>query len=155
MTMPAQQTFRFQAGFTLVEMLVVVMIIAMIASVCLPMLGRPSEKLRLRATTGEVIAALRLTREAAIVRNIETALMIDVDQHTLQSAVVPLRRLAPDVTAKLEFAAPEQTGRSSGGFRFFPDGSSTGGTVTLSLHDQQERICVQWLTGEARQPPNC
>ena len=94
-------------------------------------------------------------REAAIVRHIETVLMFDVDRHTLQSVVVPLRRFAPDVVAKLQFATPEQVGQSGGGFRFFPDGSSTGGTLTLSLRDQREVICVQWLTGEARQPPHC
>jgi general secretion pathway protein H len=146
---------RWKSGFTLVEMLVVVTIIALIASVALPMLGRPSEKLRLRALADGTIAALRLTREAAIVRHIETVLMIDVDKHTLQSLVVPLRRFAPDVVAKLQFAAPEQAGRTTGGFRFYPDGSSTGGTLTLSLRDEREVICVQWLSGEARQPPHC
>ena len=144
-----------QAGFTLVEMLVVVMIIALAASVAMPLLGRPSDSLRLKAMTGEIVAAMRLTREAAIVRDTETTLMIDVDRHTLQSAVVPLRRFAPDVDAKLQFAAPEQAGRSTGGFRFFPDGSSTGGVLTLLLRGRQEKICVQWLTGEARQPPDC
>jgi general secretion pathway protein H len=136
-------------------MLVVVTIIALIASVALPMLGRPSDKLRLRAIADGMITALRLTREAAVVRNIETALMIDVDRHTLQSVVVPPRQFAPEVVAKLQFAAPEQTSQSGAGFRFYPDGSSTGGTVTLSLHDQREIICVLWLTGEARQPPHC
>jgi general secretion pathway protein H len=146
---------RWERGFTLVEMLVVVAIIALVASVALPMLGRPSEKLRLRAVADGAIAALRLTREAAVVRNVETVLMIDVDRHTLQSVVVPLRRFAPEVVAKLQFAAPEQAGQSAGGFRFYPDGSSTGGTLTLSLHDQREVICVLWLTGEARQLPRC
>jgi general secretion pathway protein H len=145
---------RWKPGFTLVEMLVVVAIIALIASVALPMLGRPSDKLRLRAIADGMIAALRLTREAAIVRNIETVLTIDVDRHILQSVVVPPRQFAPEVVAKLQFAAPEQTGQS-GGFRFFPDGSSTGGTVTLWLHDQHEIICVLWLTGESHQPPHC
>jgi general secretion pathway protein H len=155
MKTPSRCRHGSEAGFTLVEMLVVVTIIALIASVALPMLGRPSEKLRLRAIADGLIAALRLTREAAIVRNVETVLTIDVDRHTLQSVVVPLRRFAPEVVAKLQIAAPEQAGQSTDGLRFYPDGSSTGGTLTLSLHDQREIICVQWLTGEARQPPHC
>ena len=101
------------------------------------------------------MAALRITREAAILRNAETALTIDVEGRTLQSQVVPRRAFAADVAAKLEFAAPEWTARSTGGFRFFPDGSSTGGTVTLSLRDKQAKICVLWLTGEARLGPDC
>jgi general secretion pathway protein H len=155
MTTSSPCRYRWEAGFTLVEMLVVVTIIALIASVALPVLGRPSDKLRLRAIADGMIAALRLTREAAIVRNIETVLMIDADKHSLQSVVVPPRRFAPEVVAKLQFAAPEQSGQSAAGFRFYPDGSSTGGTLTLLLHDQQEIICVLWLTGEARQPPHC
>jgi general secretion pathway protein H len=155
MTMSLRCRYRRKSGFTLVEMLVAVTIIALIASVALPMLGRPSEKLRLRAVVDGTIAALRLTREAAIVRNVETVLMIDVDRHTLQSVAVPPRQFGPEVVAKLLFAAPEQSGQSAAGFRFFPDGSSTGGTVTFSLHDQRELICVLWLTGEARQPPDC
>jgi general secretion pathway protein H len=147
--------YRWERGFTLVEMLVVVAIIALVASVALPTLGRPSEKTRLRAVADGAIAALQLTREAAIVRHIETVLTVDVEKHTLQSVVVPLRQFAPEIVAKLQFAAPEQVGQSGARFRFFPDGSSTGGTLTLALHDQREVICVLWLTGEARQPPHC
>ncbi len=155
MTPVRQIKGRAEAGFTLIEMLIVIVIIAISASIALPLLGRPSDTFRLQTTAGDFVAALRITREAAILRNAETALMIDVERRTLQSQVVPQRAFAPEVTAKLEFAAPERTARSTGGFRFFPDGSSTGGTVMLSLHDKQAKICVLWLTGEARLGPDC
>ncbi len=37
-----------------------------------------------------------------------------------------------------------------GGIRFYPDGSSTGGRVTLSLEGLQMRVDVEWLTGRVR-----
>ena len=139
-----------EAGFTLLEMLVVLSLIAITASIALPLLGRPSDRMRLQSMVGEIVSAFRLTREAAILRNAETSLVIDVDRRTVQPPVGRSFALAPDVAVKLEFAAPEQMARATGGFRFFADGSSTGGAVTLSLHDRQIKVCVQWLTGEAR-----
>jgi general secretion pathway protein H len=139
-----------QAGFTLLEMLVVVMILALTASVALPLLGRPSDGLRLQTATSELLGALRATRAAAILRNSETVLTLDVDHRTFASPVIPLRAFAADITAKLTFASAERSAGSDGGFRFFPDGSSTGGDVTLSLRGHEAKICVDWLTGEAR-----
>jgi general secretion pathway protein H len=59
------------------------------------------------------------------------------------------------MTAELTFAKPEQTARSAGGFRFFPDGSSSGGDVRLRLRGREAKICVNWLTGEAQLGEHC
>jgi len=37
---------------------------------------------------------------------------------------------------------------TSGGIRFFPDGSSTGGNIAVVLGEREWRINVGWLTGE-------
>src|SRR6202023_2838723 len=73
-----------EAGFTLLEMLVVLSLIAITASIALPLLGRPSDRMRLQSMVGEIVSAFRLTREAAILRNAETSLVIDVDRRTVQ-----------------------------------------------------------------------
>src|SRR5260370_1065900 len=86
-------------------------------------------------------------------RNTETTLTIDVDRRTFGSTVVSQRAFAPDIEAKLTFASGIRSASSDGGFRFFPDGSSTGGDVTLSLRGKQTRLCVDWLTGEVRREP--
>jgi general secretion pathway protein H len=143
------------AGFTLLEMLVVITIMALVATIAVPLLGHPSNTLLLETTARDLAGALRLTRAAAIAQNIDVALDIDVDRHTFQSPVIPLRSFAPGIVATLKVAEPERVSSSHGSFRFFPDGSSTGGDVVLHLRDMEARICVNWLTGEARRTKDC
>ena len=45
------------------------------------------------------------------------------------------------------------TGENAGGIRFFPDGSSTGGSVLLSVDERKWYVTVGWLTGEISQDP--
>ena len=143
------------AGFTLVEMLVVLAIIALTTTFAVPLLSGGSEGLRLDMASSELAAALRVTRSAAIARNVQMILMVDVDHRTFGSPVVSARPFAPNIEAKLTFAAGMRSGFSDGGFQFFPDGSSTGGDVTLSLRGKQAKLCVDWLTGIVRRGPTC
>jgi general secretion pathway protein H len=143
------------AGFTLLEMLVVIAILALATAVAMPILARPSDGVRLQATARDLITALRLTRAMAIARNAEIALTIDVDKRTFASAAVRVHPFGPDIAAELTFAEPERTAGSTGGFRFFPDGSSSGGDVHFRLRGSEARICVNWLTGEAQLGEKC
>jgi general secretion pathway protein H len=143
------------AGFTLVEMLVVLAILALVVTTSVPLLSRGSDTLRLDTTSSEIAAALRATRTAAIVQGSETTLKLDVDRRTFQSAVVPQRSFASNIEAKLTYAAAMRSAAAEGGFRFFPDGSSTGGDLMLTLNGKQVRLCVDWLTGLVRTAPVC
>jgi general secretion pathway protein H len=144
-----------RAGFTLLETLVVVTIIALVAIVAMPLLNRPAEGLRLRAAAREIVGALRVTRAAAITRNAELRLVIDVERRTFESPAIGRKSFSQDIAARLTIAAPERLGSSGGGFLFFADGSSTGGDLVLALGGREARICVKWLTGEAREDDAC
>ncbi len=143
------------AGFSLLELLVVLAILALTTAVALPHLTSPSDGARLQSTVRDLMGAIRLTRAAAITRNAEMALVIDLEQRILQSPVVPATHFAADIAADMKIAEPERATRSRGGFRFFPDGSSTGGDIRLRLHGREMRVCVNWLTGQARQDGAC
>jgi general secretion pathway protein H len=69
--------------------------------------------------------------------------------------VIPQGSFAADIVAQLKIAEPERQTPSRGGFRFFADGSSTGGDVLLRLGSREARICVNWLTGEAQDGRAC
>jgi general secretion pathway protein H len=143
------------AGFTLIEMLVVMTIMARVATIAVPLLAHPSGSLTLETTTRALAGALRFARAEAIAQNVDIALDIDVDQRTFQSTTMPLQRFEPGIVAELRVAEPERVTSSHGAFRFFPDGSSTGGDIILRLRDKEARICVNWLTGEAHRSRDC
>lgn len=144
-----------EAGFTLIEMLVVLAILVMTTTFIVPLFSGGSEGARLQMAASELASAFQLTRSAAIMRNTDMSLMIDVNSRTFSSSVVSQRSFAPDIDAKLAFASGLGSGASDGGFRFFPDGSSTGGDVTLSLRGRQTKLCVDWLTGLVRRDRAC
>ena len=151
MTTSALGERMHEAGFSLLEMLVVLAILALMTTFVVPMLSQGSDFLQLQTVSRELTAALRVTRSAAMLRKSETSLMIYVDRRTFQSTVLARRTFASDIEAKLTFASAVRGDAANGSFNFFPDGSSTGGDITLSLRGRQTKLCVDWLTGEVRQ----
>ena|SRR5882672_1288852 len=143
------------AGFTLLETLIVLSILALVAAVAMPQLTRPSDGVRLQAAARDLLGALRLTRSTAISRNAAIALVVDVEERAFESPVVPRKSLASDIDMQLKVAEPERATPSRGGIRFFADGSSTGGDLLLRLRDKQARICVSWLTGKPEEGTKC
>ncbi|WP_315770071.1 MULTISPECIES: GspH/FimT family pseudopilin [unclassified Bradyrhizobium] len=143
------------AGFTLVEMLAVLVILALTAAAAMPLLSRGAGQVGLDAATSELASALRATRSAAIAQNRVMTLSVDVDRRTFGSEAVRPRAFAPQIQAKLTYAQATQSGPAVGGFRFFPDGSSTGGDLSLGLGGREMRLCIEWLTGTVRTAAAC
>lgn len=155
MSAHGNQTRRGAAGFTLIEMLVVLSILALIASLAMPLLSRGSEGVRLETAVSELSSALRATRAAAIAANRPIALMVDVERRSFGSTAVARRSFASGIEARLTYAAVIRSAASEGGFQFFPDGSSTGGEIALSMHGREEKLCIDWLTGIVRKAAVC
>jgi general secretion pathway protein H len=129
------------------ELLVVLAVLGLVMALAVPSLGRALPGLELRTEARTVAGALREARVLAIAGNREAKLVIDVQQRMLQLSGGAVIKLSPQLGISLRTASSETHADGTGGISFFPDGTSTGGRVTLSLGERQRHVVVDWLTG--------
>lgn len=134
-------------GFTLIELVAVVVLIAIAMSIVSLQFSRSMTNAKIQAASRDLIAALRYTRGQAIVKGKQAALDLDMQNNTYQAPGKPLVKLPKDMHMTLLTAETEQTGATSGRIRFFPDGASTGGHISIFMGQREWRINVSWLTG--------
>jgi general secretion pathway protein H len=134
-------------GFTLIELLVVMALLALAAVMIVPRLSTGAGALQLHAAARQVGAALRATRGDAVVSNRDAVFALDVDAGVFRAGSAAPRRLPSGIAASLVTAAEERIAAGTGGIRFFPDGSSTGGRVFLDERGRRAVVAVDWLTG--------
>ena len=95
--------------------------------------------------------AARMARSRALFENRETVFVIDTSQNRYRAAGedVSLEGL-PDLALSLTTAASERYTTDAGGIRFYPDGSSSGGRITLDNGAEVYDIIVDWFDGHTR-----
>jgi general secretion pathway protein H len=136
-----------QAGFTLVELLVVLGLLALVYGMVAPSLGRAIGSSEIRIAARELVAALREARAAAIGGGREVRFVVDGAAGAYGAGQV--RRPIPrgfDIAAEV----PESRRLSArvGAIDFYPDGASTGGQVVLAGRGGPRfAVAVDWLTG--------
>jgi general secretion pathway protein H len=126
------------------------LVMALGAALTLPALVSPGGS-ELRTATGTVVAGLRRAREEALNRQAPATLTVDVAARAFTvDASGEHRQLPARVRLSLFTARSEVEDEDRGRIRFFPDGSSTGGRVTLSGDGREYHVDVDWLTGQVR-----
>lgn len=137
------------AGFTLIELLVVTVIMAMTYALAAPMVSSGVSATELKAAARQLAAGLRKARSEAVARKHETVLTVDVEGRRFQlSGDARQYRLPKDVDVDLFTAQSELVSEKTGAIRFYPDGGSTGGRITVSARDRRYAVDVNWLTGQ-------
>jgi len=135
-------------GFTLIELVAVVALIGIALAVISLSFSKSMSSAQIRAASIDLVAALRYTRGQAIVKGHQAALDLNMENNTYQAPGRPLVKLPKDMHMTLLTAETEQTGASSGRIRFFADGASTGGHVSVFAGQREWRVNVSWLTGQ-------
>ena len=135
-------------GFTLIEILAVVALIALALAVVSVSVGGGLAGAKVKAASRDLVAALRYTRGQAIVKREAQTLSVDVENRRYKAPNKKWVELPKDMTMKLFTARSELEEEGVGRIRFFPDGSSTGGHIDLLRNDVTWRVEVLWLTGQ-------
>lgn len=143
-----------QQGFTLMEMLLVVAIMGIVLAIAPPLLSAAMPGVQLKSATRSIVAALRRTRSVAIASGKSAILEMNIE--ALQAKVTGDNRiiqLPESVEVSMVTADQEVVSDQNANIRFFPDGTSTGGRVTLRNGENGYAVDVDWLTGRIEVGP--
>ncbi len=139
---------RAQDGFTLLETVCVVAIIAMLTAVLLPILPRETSRPRLEAYAVETASLLNADRTTAIRRRMPVATQVDAASRSIRSGSSNHVVQIPD-DVSIDAVLPQRCNDAPAyhTISFFATGMSCGGTIALSRPGAGYEIRVNWLTG--------
>lgn len=141
----------YSTGFTLLEVLVALVVAAILAVVVMPNFEPLLEHARLRSTTRDIASGLRHVRGQALLRGKESVFELNTDHHYYRvTGRSKMYSLSDSVHLTLYTSDSEVVSEGMGRIRFFPDGSATGGRITIETNGQKQEVDISWLTGEVK-----
>jgi general secretion pathway protein H len=121
-------------GFTLIEMIVVLVILGLMAALVLARGPLHSQRLDIEAAARGLAGTLRVARGQAIAEHRPVVVTVAANAYRVDQA--PLHAVPTDVILS-----------GDGAIRFAPDGSSSGGHVAVQGGTGRIGVGVDWLTG--------
>ncbi len=134
---------RGNAGYTLLELLVALAIIAMAVTAVPAIYEQVIPNYRVRQFANDFAYHLRSLREAARSEGI----MKQINFDALPMQLAPNNGSIPEDT-EIEFQ-PSSLWNSEGvrSLRFYPNGSSNGGEITVIRRNLRVKVVVDWVSG--------
>jgi general secretion pathway protein H len=137
---------RQSSGFTLLEMLVVIMIIALVTTIAgVNMRNRANGDLQTIGRT--LVSDLRYVRSRALIGSTDTTLTIDVAKGMYFSDPAAISRTLPEKISVVLTIDEQDISGTQGKIYFYPDGSSSGGNISLKTANNELHVITTWLNG--------
>jgi general secretion pathway protein H len=136
-------------GYSLVELLTVIAILALMATVTSFYLYRRDRPFGLQIAARELAACLRRAHGKAIAQNKPVAVTLDLEARRF---ACPGKTGQFPLSTRVLFrtAAAEYVKARTASLRFLGDGTATGGKIFLEERGQVLSLRVNWLSGEVR-----
>ena len=133
-------------GFTLLELVAVVAIAAVVMGVSAPAMQRFYQSSQYHGAVNDVVTVLSAARYTAIRNGKAEDVAINPQTRKLTQGEA-VKNLPESITLEV-LGSGELNTDGAGVIRFYPDGGSSGGSVTLAHHNgMQVRVDVDWLLG--------
>ncbi len=136
------------SGFTIIELIVVLIIVLLGMTVVGANFSKVSPALQLKTVGGEVISALRLARTQAVSTQQAVSVRFNLYENTYQVQGQQTLKLPEDLTLSLVILRKNYAENEIASIIFYQDGSSSGAQVLLELANHKKQIDVNWLTGK-------
>jgi len=132
---------RQERGFSLLELLIVLILLGVLATVAAPAMGRFLDNLEFRKQTAKVMATLRYARLMAITRGKTVRMSLGDDELSLllEGAVTEVRPFDAGEDAAIALD-PEV-------IVFSPQGYATPGSVNIRVGDREQLVLIDPLSG--------
>ncbi len=125
-------------------------IVILMASLIPPLLSGLGAATDLKGAARRLAAGLRSARNEAVTTQKTAALTVNLEQRYFTVTGNSRKISLPSdnsIAIKLVTAQSELIDETIGNIRFFPDGASTGGHISLANERIEYRVSVAWLTG--------
>lgn len=136
-----------RAGFTLLEMIIVLVILGLVVGMVASSGPVRSHKLEVRGIVASVSEALRGARGRAIAANRPVLVAVNGERRGIAVEGGPTIEVPAGLDLEAAVGAAGRPEKRLVGFRFAPDGSSTGARILFADGDRRIQISVDWLTG--------
>ncbi len=138
-----------QKGFTLIELAVVLLIMVLGMGVVGISISSGNQSSQMKATIRDLGSALRYARGQALISGKEVSVDVNLANNSYR---VSNRRktyhFSNEIDVTLEIAQDEFKEGEIAQIRFYADGSSSGGRITLEWEALIYHIDVNWLSGQ-------
>ena len=102
----------------------------------------------LKAAARSLASGLRGAQSIAMATRRDALLTVDMEtREYIATGETQVHSIPKTIDLKLYTAQSEVTSQQRGSIRFYPDGSSTGGRITVSTGERKYLVDVDWLTG--------
>ncbi len=148
-------------GFTLVEVIIVLVFIGLIAGLTTPFLMSTLDRIKHQSETRKINSALRFARSEAIARKVVFTFNGDMDNRQYwitakeKNRTTTVRTLAPGYAMTHVTGDDETIEQGNFAIKFFPRGNSNGGAIRVARRpsdktDTAYEITIDAITGTSR-----
>lgn len=139
-----------ERGFTLLELLIVLVLIALAATVG-QLMVRGGGGMELRTAARGVARDLRTLKQQAVRRQTAMSILVKTTEgQALVGDETSTLKLPTDLNLSYDPGPAAIVDQPSNRLIFFPDGSSTGGSITLRRGSTAIRVRIAELDGEVK-----